>query len=148
MGLMEYARKRDFKKTKEPKASKKNSKGKLAYLIHRHDARNLHYDLRLELKGVLKSWAVPKGPPKGKEKRLAVQTEDHPYCYKDFEGVIEEGNYGAGKVEIWDSGTYDLLDMTKDKYLVDIKGKKLNGKYVLIKLKKDDKKDKNWLFFK
>lgn len=120
----------------------------LTYVIHKHDATNLHYDLRLELGGVLKSWAVPKKPSKNpSKKRLAVQVDDHDLDYADFEGEIPEGQYGAGTVEIWDSGTYDLLERTEDKYKIDIHGDKLKGTYVLIRTKfKGDKK--NWLFFK
>jgi DNA ligase D-like protein (predicted 3'-phosphoesterase) len=151
MGLKEYREKRDFAKTPEPTESgKKSSKGGLLYVIQKHDASRLHYDLRLEENGVLTSWAVPKTPPlKEGEKRLAVQTEDHPIGYAGFEGIIPEGEYGAGKVEIWDNGTYDPVEITAEKKIVHIHGGKLAGRYALIKLKPREKeKDVNWLLFK
>ena len=115
------------------------------YVIQKHVATHLHYDLRLEMDGVLKSWAVPKEPPATPSvRRLAVQVEDHPLEYADFEGVIPEGEYGAGTVEIWDKGTYRLLERKEDKLVVDIAGNKLKGVYVLLKFKGE----KNWLFFK
>jgi len=114
------------------------------YLIHKHWARKLHYDLRLQLGGVLKSWAVPKRPSKSpKIKRLAVQVEDHPLAWGSFEGIITEG-YGKGKVKIWDKGNYELLEKTKTRLIIDIKGKKLKGAYCLLFFKQP----KNWLFFK
>jgi len=119
------------------------------FVIHKHFARNLHFDLRLEMDGVLKSWAVPKEPPTIKGiKRLAIQVEDHPLNYADFEGEIPKGNYGAGKVEIWDAGTYELDDLKRDKIEFELHGKKLKGKYVLVKTKYGKQKDKSWLFFK
>ncbi len=120
---------------------------KLIYVIQRHDSRRLHYDLRLEMDNVLKSWAVPKEPSrKENEKRLAVQVEDHDLEYGNFEGLIPEGMYGAGKVTIWDKGSYELESLKPDKKIVvDIKGKKLKGRYCLIHFKP---KEKNWLFFK
>lgn len=149
MVLDEYYKKRNFSKTTEPKEQlKQESKGKPIYVIQRHDASHLHYDLRLEMGGVLKSWAVPKEPPMAVGvKRLAVLTEDHPIEYANFEGKIPEGEYGAGKVEIWDKGDYELLERTDEKIIFSINGEKLKGKYCLILLKKS-KKDKNWLFFK
>ena len=118
---------------------------KNVYVIQKHKSRNLHYDLRLEINGVLKSWAVPKKPPLKKGvKRLAIQTEDHSIDYAGFEGVISEEPYGTESVEIWDKGTYEIYENKKDKILVHINGKKLVGRYCLIRLK--DKK--NWLFFK
>jgi len=115
------------------------------YVIQRHEATHLHYDLRLEMDGVLKSWAVPKEPPTTPGvRRLAVQVEDHPVDYAEFEGVIPEGEYGAGTVEIWDKGTYKLLDRKEDKLIIEIAGNRLKGVYVLLRFK--DKK--NWLFFK
>jgi len=111
------------------------SLGKLKFVVHKHSARRLHYDFRLEIEGVLKSWAVPREPP----------VEDHPLDYADFEGEIPEGTYGAGKVEIWDSGSYDLIDLKEDKIVAGLHGKKLKGKYVLVRFKGEEK---NWLFFK
>lgn len=150
MNLKEYKKKRDFTKTKEPEKtlSRKKKKG-LVYVIQRHDASHLHYDLRLEEDYVLKSWAVPKKPPlKQGIKRLAVQTEDHPLGYEDFEGTIPEGQYGAGKVEVWDKGTYKLVEKDDHKRIIKIAGEKLQGEYGLIKLKRKNPDDKNWLFFK
>ncbi len=150
MSLKEYKEKRYFKKTAEPGESRKKAKSeKLVYVIQRHEASHLHFDLRLEEGGVLKSWAIPKLPPQKEGiKRLAVQTEDHPLSYESFEGVIPEGQYGAGKVEIWDKGDYLPLEVTPSKRVMEIRGKKLKGRYGLIKLKYQDTKDNNWLFFK
>jgi len=151
MGLKEYRAKRNFAKTSEPPESGvKKRDGGLIYVIQKHDASRLHYDLRLEENGVLTSWAVPKIPPLNEgEKRLAVQTEDHPIDYAGFEGVIPEGEYGAGTVEIWDKGTYEPVEMTEEKKIVNIHGGKLAGRYALIKLRPRGKeKDVNWLFFK
>jgi DNA ligase D-like protein (predicted 3'-phosphoesterase) len=115
------------------------------YVIQKHAATRLHFDLRLEMDGTLKSWAIPKEPPTSPEvKRLAVQVEDHPVEYAIFEGTIPEGEYGAGKVEIWDKGTYKLIDRKENKLVVEIDGAKLSGTYVLVKFKDE----KNWLFFK
>lgn len=115
------------------------------YVIQKHAATHLHYDLRLEMEGVLKSWAVPKEPPTSPGiRRLVVQVEDHPLEYASFEGTIAEGEYGAGKVEIWDKGTYKLLDRKENRMVININGSKLQGTYVLVRFKDD----KNWLFFK
>ena len=123
----------------------------MIYLIQEHNASHLHWDLRLEMNGVLKSWALPKSPPlKEGVKRLAIQVEDHAKSYANFEGIIEEG-YGKGIVKIYDKGTYELKEKTSKKLLIKIKGKKLNGEYVLIKTDygKDEKQKKSsWLFFK
>ena len=116
------------------------------YVIQKHDSARLHYDMRLEMNGVLKSWAIPKTPPTEKGiKRLAVQTEDHLIEYANFEDIIPEGNYGAGSVEIWDKGTFEIEEREKDKLVIHINGKKLEGRYCLIRLKGQEK---NWLFFK
>ena len=116
------------------------------FVIQKHHARNLHYDFRLEMDGVLKSWAVPKEPPsEAGIKRLAVQVEDHDLGYVDFEGEIPEGEYGAGKVEIWDKGIYELIDRKKKKIVFDLHGERLKGRYTLVQFGKEEK---NWLLFK
>lgn len=144
MTLEKYKKKRNFKKTSEPKPKLKNSK-KSIYVIQEHHASHLHWDLRLEFDGVLKSWAVPKEPSKDpKVRRLAVQVEDHPIDYAKFEGTIPEGEYGAGKVKIWDKGTFDVESRKVNKIIFKINGRKLKGKYVLMRFKPP----KNWLFFK
>lgn len=116
------------------------------FVVHKHAATRLHYDLRLEMEGVLKSWAVPKEPPlKAGTRRLAIMVEDHPLDYADFEGVIEEG-YGAGTVEIWDRGSYTILSRDEDKIEIELAGKKMRGKYVLVRFKGAG--ENNWLLFK
>ncbi len=118
----------------------------LIFVIQKHHASHLHYDLRLEKDGVLKSWAVPKEPPKEIGiKRLAVQVEDHPLDYANFEGEIPEGSYGAGLVEIWDKGYYIPSKFEASEIIFELKGGKLKGTYCLIKLKRQQK---NWLFFR
>jgi len=161
MGLQEYQQKRDFKKTSEPKGKKKSTGKQLLFVIQKHAASHLHYDFRLEVDGVLKSWAIPKGPTLDPTiKRLAMMVEDHPYDYKDFEGIIPAGNYGAGKVIIWDQGTYhsyETEDREESEKIIkrqlhqgDVKfvlnGEKLQGKFALVKIKSDEKN--TWLFIK
>jgi DNA ligase D-like protein (predicted 3'-phosphoesterase) len=144
LSLKEYWRKRNFEETTEPKGEIGMSEGNI-YVIQKHAATHLHYDLRLEMDGVLKSWAIPKEPSTSPGvRRLAVQVEDHPVEYANFEGTIPEGEYGAGTVEIWDRGIYKLIERKEDKLIVEINGNKLKGVYVLVRFK--DKK--NWLFFK
>jgi len=161
MSISTYNKKRDFKQTKEPAGKKKKSStGKLRFVVQRHEATRLHYDFRLEMDGVLKSWAVPKGPSLNpSQKRLAVMVEDHPVDYITFKGTIPEGNYGAGKVGIWDKGTYEpvnarheviteraaLQALKKGELKVRLTGNKLKGEFVLVRLKADDK---NWLLIK
>jgi len=118
----------------------------MIYVIQEHHASHLHYDLRLERDGVLKSWAIPKEPPsKPGIKRLAIAVDDHEIGYEKFEGEIPEGSYGAGTVKIWDTGSYTAEKFDKDHVIMEIKGKKLKGTYYLIKL---NGQEKNWLFFK
>lgn len=144
MSLEEYNKKRNFKETDEPAGEKGEEKN--IFVVQEHWASNHHFDFRLEDDGVLKSWAVPKGVPEEKgTKRLAVATEDHPLNYADFEGEIPEGEYGAGKVEIFDKGKYDLHEKEEGKITFELKGEKLKGNYALIKMK--DQED-NWLIFK
>lgn len=153
--LKKYKEKRVFKKTPEPVSSKKISPENPRFVVQKHDASKLHYDFRLEVNGVLKSWAIPKGPSMDpSQKRLAVPTEDHPIDYIDFEGIIPEGNYGAGAVIVWDTGTYRNLkeDIPLDKAVeeghVDIRleGEKLKGGFALIRTGKEDRKF--WLLLK
>ena len=148
--LKDHYNKRYFKKTPEPKGKlEKKPLGHLIFVIQRHQARHLHYDMRLERDGVLKSWAIPKSPPfESGIKRLAVETEDHPIEYQDFEGDIPEGHYGAGKVEIWDKGSYSPVEWGKNLIVFDIRAQKLKGTYCLVKLKPKEEEDRNWLFFK
>ena len=116
------------------------------YVVQEHNARMLHYDLRLEMSGVLKSWALPKEPPTDtKAKRLAIQTEDHPLAYGNFEGIIPKDSYGAGTVKIWDKGNFEPIEAKDGKIVVKINGQKLKGTYCLIRLQQQDK---NWLFFR
>lgn len=144
--LEEYVAKRDFIRTPEPRGGARKGVGK-SFVVHEHHARRLHYDLRLEREGVLKSWAVPKGPPeKPGDKRLAVETEDHPLEYGEFEGTIPEGQYGAGTVKIWDRGVYSPIVWEEEKVEFVAKGDRLEGRYVLVKLKKAG--PKNWLMLK
>ncbi len=160
MGLKEYSSKREFEKTPEPKPGVQEEGSRLLFVVHKHAARALHYDLRLALDGALKSWAVPRGPSLDPSlKRLAVMVEDHPLDYKDFEGVIPEGNYGAGSVIIWDRGFYHHPstrdEKVSEKLLLDglrkgdmkfvLEGEKLHGEFALVKTGKDGK---SWLLLK
>ncbi|MGQ9478055.1 MAG: DNA polymerase ligase N-terminal domain-containing protein [Candidatus Bipolaricaulia bacterium] len=147
MKLEEYRKKRDFTKTGEPEGGSLSpqDKPRPIYVIQKHHASHLHYDLRLEHEGVLKSWAVPKGPPERPgERRLAVEVEAHPLEYADFEGVIPEGQYGAGRVELWDRGWFEPLKWEEDEIIVEIHGQRLQGRYALIRFQKE-KDPKNWL---
>jgi bifunctional non-homologous end joining protein LigD len=160
MSLEKYKQKRDFKLSPEPEGKVKKNTPTLSFVVQRHKASHLHYDLRLEMDGVLKSWAVPKGPSMNpKDKRLAMMVEDHPYSYKDFKGVIPSG-YGAGIVEIWDSGKYADQESSgrtdAEKKLkaglrsgnlkFTLHGKKLKGEFALVKLK--GKQENAWLLIK
>jgi bifunctional non-homologous end joining protein LigD len=152
MGLEEYKRKRRFNETPEPPGEVRKKRGN-SFVIQKHHATRLHYDFRLEMEGVLRSWAVPKGPSLNPaEKRLAMLTEDHPIDYGEFEGVIPKGNYGAGKVIIWDNGSYDMVDpgtpeegWRKGKLHFVLNGEKLKGEWVLVRGSRDPKE---WIFFK
>ena len=166
MGLAEYEKKRNFARSPEPPGKGKRSDKSLRFVVQKHAASHLHYDFRLELDGVLKSWAIPKGPSLDPSiKRLAMQVEDHPFEYKDFEGVIPKGNYGAGEVIIWDEGTYGSAhpeEGNKDTETIregfargDLKfilnGQKLKGEFALVKIKADTAKtakDNAWLLLK
>lgn len=161
MDLSKYNLKRDFNSTTEPKGVIKKSKEELIFVVQKHAASQLHYDFRLEMNGVLKSWAIPKGPSmNSEEKRLAIMVEDHPCAYKDFEGTIPQGNYGAGNVIVWDNGTYALLnqrnettienqfneDLQKGKLGFILNGNKLKGEFELLRLKINQKNA--WLLIK
>jgi DNA ligase D-like protein (predicted 3'-phosphoesterase) len=120
----------------------------LIFVVQEHHARKLHWDFRLEINKVLKSWAIPKKPPLKKSiKRLAVPVEDHSLEYANFEGTIPEGFYGAGVVKIWDKGNYEPEEISKDKIVVKLNGKKMKGRYALIKMKSGRYKG-NWILFK
>ena len=143
MSLEEYQEKCDFSKTSEP-PGRIEGEGRHRFVVQRHQATHLHYDFRLEMGGVLRSWAVPKGPPlEPGIRRLAVQVEDHPVDYIDFAGEIPQGEYGAGSVEIWDKGEFDKQKEMPDRLEFSLRGKKLSGNYVLIRTD-----GKNWLFIR
>lgn len=159
MNLKEYRSRRKFEKTPEPKPALGRKGERLVFVVHKHAARTLHYDLRLELKGALKSWAVPKGPSMDPAlKRLSIMVEDHPFDYKDFEGVIPEGNYGAGSVIIWDRGYYHhpsakdgeeserllLEGLKKGNMKFVLNGKKLQGEFALVRTGREN----SWLLLK
>ena len=144
-----YNKKRNFDKTHEPRGRKEKSSRKFRFVVQHHIARKDHYDLRLEWDGVLKSWAVPKGPSyNSKDKRLAVMVEDHPISYRNFEGIIPKGEYGAGTVMLWDYGTWEVLDGKKPNFkkgIIKFKlyGKRLKGLWTLVLMDED-----NWLLIK
>ena len=153
MSLKEYKKKRDFRKTKEPRSETTNGYEDI-FVIQKHKASSLHYDFRFSLEGVLKSWAVPKGPSTDPSvKRLAIMTEDHPLAYADFEGTIPEGEYGAGKVIIWDRGNYEnkkpnktLQEGLKEGHItIMLDGYKLKGGYALTRINKEKNQ---WLLVK
>jgi len=155
--LSEYQKKRDFPATPEPSGEVTKRNSEPIFVIQKHDASNLHYDLRLESEGVLKSWAVPKGPSMDpKVKRLAVPTEDHPMAYANFEGVIPEGHYGAGTVIVWDSGVFKNTkgedasfaeNLSDGHATIFLEGSKLKGDFALIRTGRGGKRHQ-WLFFK
>jgi len=147
MSLTEYRQKRDFAKTPEPQGAIEEEKQ--FFVIQEHDASTHHYDFRLALDGVLKSWAVPKGlPTELKVKRLAVQTEDHPLEYGRFEGEIPEGQYGAGKVSIFDRGRFDILEREDDKLVFTLEGQKIKGTFALVRFKGKEMDQANWLIMR
>ena len=159
--LAEYRRKRDFTKTAEPPGGRAAKTKKLAFVIQKHAARNLHFDLRLEIDGVMKSWAVPKGPSLDPAvKRLAMQVEDHPIEYNAFEGTIPQGEYGGGAVMVWDRGTYkyggddpDPVEglrrgYEKGDFKFVLQGKRLKGSWVLVRTRRGDPKRAQWLLIK
>ena len=156
--LKKYAAKRDFKATPEPAGRKLVGKGKtLRFVIQKHRASRLHYDFRLEADGVLKSWAVPKGPSLTPgDKRLAMHVEDHPMDYRDFEGIIPKDNYGAGEVIVWDKGTYKLAEgddpadeIGNGKIKFIMQGKKMKGEFTLVKIRNSrDPSGDPWLLIK
>jgi bifunctional non-homologous end joining protein LigD len=145
MGLQTYRRKRNFSRTPEPLGVLANQ-NQQRFVVHEHHALRLHYDLRLEAGGVLKSWAIPKGPSLNpRQKRLAVMVEDHPVEYRNFAGHIAEGNYGADDVSIWDTGRYDLvtpgdsIQQDDGKFTIVLHGKKLRGEFHLVRMKEKNK---------
>ncbi len=143
MSLNLYKKKRNFKTTPEPSGELKPSQ-ESRFVVQKHKATHLHYDFRLELDGALKSWAVPKEPPTEPGiRRLAVAVEDHPVDYISFEGTIPKGEYGAGTVQIWDRGTFDLKERTEKVLSFILHGNKLQGDYRLVNFK-----EKNWLLFR
>jgi len=159
--LEEYRRKRDFTRTAEPKGGAVRKARKLAFVIQKHAARQLHYDLRLELDGVMKSWAVPKGPSLDPSvKRLAMEVEDHPIEYNAFEGTIPKGEYGGGTVMLWDRGTYtyggsepDPIEglrrgYQKGDFKFVLNGERLKGSWVLVRMKRGQPGRAQWLLIK
>src|SRR5271166_1740200 len=160
MTLKRYREKRHFDRTPEPSGQVEKLPGPLRFVVQKHDATRLHYDFRLELGEVLKSWAVPKGPSLDPaDKRLAIMVEDHPLDYRTFEGIIPKGNYGAGTVMVWDEGTYHAIGATSraesERALADglekgslkfvLEGQKLKGEFALVKPRKEENQ---WLLIK
>ena len=152
--LRQYHQKRNFTRTQEPRGRLKRKTGDL-FVIHKHAARRLHYDLRLELDGVLKSWAVTRGPSLSpNDKRLAVRVEDHPLDYAEFEGRIPEGEYGAGSIIVWDRGRWSTegdphKQLAKGHLIIDLSGSKLKGRWHLVHMRGRDQRGKeNWLMIK
>ena len=157
MSLAEYERKRDFRRTPEPGAAPVKKHKKTIFVVQEHHASHLHYDFRLEADGVLKSWAVPKGPSLDPaDKRLAVRVEDHPLGYAGFSGDIPEGQYGAGHVEIWDEGTYEpdtagrgvAADIDAGRLEFTLYGKRLEGRFTLVRMRGGKRPKENWLLIK
>ena len=151
--LKVYEAKRDFTKTKEPGPGREvNGKDNRLFVIQKHKASHLHFDFRLEMDGVLRSWAVPKGPPYVRaEKRLAMWVEDHPLNYARFEGIIAPGNYGAGTVMVWDIGTYEVMDgnFHQGKLHLLLHGKKLKGEWILVRARRSGDEEKQpWFLIK
>ena len=163
MSLSLYKKKRSFTATPEPEGGESKSDKQLVFVVQKHDASRLHYDFRLEMEGVLKSWAVPKGPSLDPSvKRLAMMVEDHPFDYRTFEGIIPEGNYGAGTVIVWDEGTYEPLEnpsankkeneknllkqLNAGSVKIVMHGKKLKGEFALVKIKNSE--ENSWLLIK
>jgi bifunctional non-homologous end joining protein LigD len=145
VSLEEYWAKRDFSRTPEPRGGVKEADGDM-FVVQEHHARSLHWDLRLERDGVLKSWAVPKGPPEERgTRRLAVQTEDHPVDYVEFKGAIPEGEYGGGTISLWDRGEYETEKWREGEIIVRLRGKRLEGRYCMIGLRDQPR---NWLLFR
>ena len=141
--LSEYRRKRDFDRTPEPDGSETGHRGEGRFVVQQHDATNLHWDLRLEHRGVALSWALPRGVPQLPDRasnRLAVRTEDHPLSYLDFEGEIPEGEYGAGTMSIWDTGTYSAEKLRDDEVIAEFDGERMRGRYALFQTR-----GKNWM---
>ena len=163
MSLTLYKKKRSFDETPEPEGKRKSSARGLKFVIQKHDASHLHYDFRLEMEGVLKSWAIPKGPSLNpQDKRLAMMVEDHPYDYRTFEGTIPEGNYGAGTVMVWDEGVYEAMgyeresikkqekilleELKKGDVKIVLHGQKVKGAFALVKIK--GRGENTWLLIK
>jgi bifunctional non-homologous end joining protein LigD len=146
LSLTDYQRKRDFRRTPEPKGKQPKGEPTRRYVVHRHHATRLHWDVRLEMRGILASWAVPNGPPlEAGKRRLAVHTEDHPIEYLTFHGVIPDG-YGAGSMTIWDTGTYELIEEKPNELKIRMKGERLDGEWVIVQTKQNEGRD--WLMIK